>query len=46
MQQARRISDSTAFFLMGELIEHGATASLFSNPKDQRTLGYVNGDFG
>ncbi len=46
MQQARRISDSTAFFLMGELIEHGETQQLFSKPKDERTKGYVNGDFG
>lgn len=46
MQQARRISDKTAFFLMGELVEYGETAQLFSNPSDDRTRGYVNGDFG
>lgn len=46
MQQARRISDRTAFFLMGELVEHNDTASIFSDPKDERTKGYVNGDFG
>ncbi|MGF1766444.1 phosphate ABC transporter ATP-binding protein PstB [Enterovibrio makurazakiensis] len=46
MQQARRISDRTAFFLMGELIEHDDTHQLFANPRDQRTRGYVNGDFG
>ncbi|MBD1573333.1 phosphate ABC transporter ATP-binding protein [Vibrio sp. S17_S38] len=46
MQQARRISDRTAFFLMGELVEHNETAVIFSNPKDDRTQGYVNGDFG
>ncbi|WP_413111434.1 phosphate ABC transporter ATP-binding protein PstB [Thaumasiovibrio sp. DFM-14] len=46
MQQARRISDRTAFFLMGELVEHDETANIFSNPQDERTLGYVNGDFG
>ena len=46
MQQARRISDRTAFFLMGELVEHDETQSLFNNPADDRTRGYVNGDFG
>lgn len=46
MQQARRISDRTAFFLMGELVEHDDTQILFSNPQDDRTRGYVNGDFG
>ncbi|MDD1794598.1 phosphate ABC transporter ATP-binding protein PstB [Enterovibrio sp. ZSDZ42] len=46
MQQARRISDRTAFFLMGELVEHDDTHQLFANPRDQRTRGYVNGDFG
>lgn len=46
MQQARRISDRTAFFLMGELVEHNETQVIFSNPRDERTRGYVNGDFG
>ena len=46
MQQARRISDRTAFFLMGELVEHNETSVIFSEPKDDRTKGYVNGDFG
>jgi len=46
MQQARRISDKTAFFLMGELVEHNDTQIIFSQPKDERTQGYVNGDFG
>ncbi|PSU34977.1 phosphate ABC transporter ATP-binding protein PstB [Photobacterium lutimaris] len=46
MQQARRISDRTAFFLMGELVEHDSTDVLFSQPADDRTRGYVNGDFG
>ena len=46
MQQARRISDRTAFFLMGELVEHDDTQALFTNPRDERTRGYVNGDFG
>ncbi|HDY8107508.1 TPA: phosphate ABC transporter ATP-binding protein [Vibrio vulnificus] len=46
MQQARRISDRTAFFLMGELVEHNDTQVIFSEPSDERTRGYVNGDFG
>jgi phosphate transport system ATP-binding protein len=46
MQQAGRISDRTAFFLMGELVEHNDTQVIFNNPKDGRTMGYVNGDFG
>lgn len=46
MQQARRISDQTAFFLMGELVECGETQTLFTSPRDPRTRGYVNGDFG
>lgn len=46
MQQARRIADHTAFFLMGELVELDETKALFANPRDERTRGYVNGDFG
>ncbi len=46
MQQAGRISDKTAFFLMGELIEFGATEAIFSNPKDKRTEDYITGRFG
>ncbi|RZP68080.1 phosphate ABC transporter ATP-binding protein [Vibrio vulnificus] len=46
MQQARRISDRTAFFLMGELVEHNDTQVIFSEPSNDRTRGYVNGDFG
>jgi phosphate transport system ATP-binding protein len=46
MQQAARISDKTAFFLMGELVEFGETADIFSNPKDQRTEDYITGRFG
>ncbi|MBN8141235.1 phosphate ABC transporter ATP-binding protein [Vibrio vulnificus] len=46
MQQARRISDRTAFFLMGELVEQNDTQVIFSEPSDDRTRGYVNGDFG
>jgi len=46
MQQATRISDRTAFFLMGEVVEFGDTKQLFSNPRDQRTENYVTGRFG
>ncbi|HEY5714821.1 MAG TPA: phosphate ABC transporter ATP-binding protein PstB [Psychromonas sp.] len=46
MNQAKRISDKTAFFWMGELVEHGDTAELFNNPIDPRTQGYVSGEFG
>lgn len=46
MQQATRISDTTAFFLMGKVIEVGATDELFSNPKEQKTEDYITGRFG
>ncbi len=46
MQQAGRISDNTAFFLMGELIEYGKTTKLFSNPKHKKTEDYITGRFG
>jgi len=46
MQQAARISDKTAFFLMGELIEFGTTESIFTAPKDRRTEDYISGRFG
>lgn len=46
MQQAARISDKTAFFLMGELIEMGDTNDIFSNPKKQQTEDYITGRFG
>jgi len=46
MQQAARISDKTAFFLMGELIEFDNTKKVFSNPRDKRTEDYVTGRFG
>ena len=46
MQQAVRISDNTAFFLLGELIECGNTEMLFSQPKDKRTEDYITGRFG
>lgn len=46
MQQASRISDSVAYFLLGELVEHAPTAELFTNPKDSRTADYLTGRFG
>ncbi|WP_091739874.1 phosphate ABC transporter ATP-binding protein PstB [Marininema mesophilum] len=46
MQQAARISDRTAFFLSGELVEEDQTDHLFSNPHDQRTEDYITGRFG
>ena len=46
MQQAVRISDSTAFFLLGELVEYGDSERLFSNPCDRRTEDYITGRFG
>ncbi len=46
MQQAARISDKTAFFLLGEIVEHGETEKLFSIPQDKRTEDYITGRFG
>ncbi|SCG98290.1 Phosphate import ATP-binding protein PstB 3 [uncultured Ruminococcus sp.] len=46
MQQATRIADYTAFFLVGEMIEFGTTEQIFSMPKDQRTEDYITGRFG
>ena len=46
MQQASRIADNTAFFLVGEMVEYGKTKDLFSMPKDQRTEDYITGRFG
>ncbi len=46
MQQAVRISDRTAFFLLGELVEYGDTEKIFSNPTDKRTEDYITGRFG
>ncbi len=46
MQQAVRISDNTAFFLLGELVEYGKTEKLFSTPEDKRTEDYITGRFG
>lgn len=46
MQQAARISDKTAFFLLGEVVEYGQTEQIFSMPKDKRTEDYITGRFG
>ncbi len=46
MQQATRISDNTAFFLLGKMVEYGETEQLFSMPKDKRTEDYITGRFG
>ena len=46
MQQAVRISDQTAFFLLGDLVEYGNTEGLFSKPRDKRTEDYITGRFG
>jgi phosphate transport system ATP-binding protein len=46
MQQAARISDYTAFFLMGELIEHAPTRTIFTKPRDKRTEDYITGRYG
>ena len=46
MQQAVRISDQTAFFLLGDLVEYGSTEEMFSQPRDKRTEDYITGRFG
>jgi phosphate transport system ATP-binding protein len=46
MQQAARVSDSTAFFLQGELVEMGPTVDIFTTPRDKRTEDYITGRFG
>ena len=46
MQQAARISDKTAFFLLGEVVEYNNTSDLFANPGDERTESYITGRFG
>jgi phosphate transport system ATP-binding protein len=46
MQQAARVSQRTAFFHLGKLVEEGDTATIFTNPKDKRTLDYITGRFG
>jgi phosphate transport system ATP-binding protein len=46
MQQAARVSDTTAFFYMGRLIEYDQTATLFTNPSNKQTEDYITGRFG
>ena len=46
MQQAARVSQTTAFFHLGELVETGSTEDIFTNPRDDRTQGYITGRFG
>ena len=46
MQQATRISDKTAFFLMGEVVEFDTTEKIFSSPKEKKTQDYITGRFG
>ena len=46
MHQAARVSDTTSFFLNGDLVEHGQTAQMFQTPRDERTEAYVTGRFG
>ncbi|TDA62639.1 phosphate ABC transporter ATP-binding protein, partial [Sulfuricurvum sp. IAE1] len=46
MQQAARISDLTAFFLLGEMVETGPTQDIFTSPVDRRTEDYITGRFG
>jgi phosphate transport system ATP-binding protein len=46
LQQAARISDTTAFFLMGEMVECGPTSEVFTLPKEKRTERYITGKFG
>ena len=46
MQQALRISDKTAFFLLGDLIEYSDTERMFTKPQDKRTEDYITGRFG
>lgn len=46
MQQATRVSDKTAFFLIGEVVEFGKTEDIFSIPQDKRTEDYITGRFG
>jgi phosphate transport system ATP-binding protein len=46
MQQAARISDKTAFFLLGDLVEFGETSSVFTVPREKRTEQYITGKFG
>jgi phosphate transport system ATP-binding protein len=46
MQQAARVSDTTAFFMLGQLVEFGPTSQIFTNPRDKVTEDYITGRFG
>ena len=46
MQQAARVSQRTAFFHLGEMVEHDDTETIFTNPQDERTQGYITGRYG
>ena len=46
LQQAARVSDTTAFFYIGEMVEFGETATMFTKPRDERTEAYITGRFG
>ena len=46
MQQAARVSDTTSFFYLGEMVEHGATRQMFTTPREERTEAYITGRFG
>jgi phosphate transport system ATP-binding protein len=46
MQQAARVSEMTAFFCLGELIEYGLTSKIFENPSNKKTEDYITGRFG
>ena len=46
IEQARRVSDKTAYFYLGEMVECGDTSKIFTNPDDQRTADYLDGRFG
>ncbi|PJB53649.1 MAG: phosphate ABC transporter ATP-binding protein, partial [Bdellovibrio sp. CG_4_9_14_3_um_filter_39_7] len=46
MQQAARIADNTSFFVLGDLIEHGLSEEIFTNPKNKKTEDYISGKFG
>ena len=46
MQQAARVSQRTAFFHLGKLVEYGDTEEIFTNPRDERTQDYITGRFG
>jgi phosphate transport system ATP-binding protein len=46
MQQAARVSQRTAFFHLGDLVEYGLTEEIFTNPREDRTRGYITGRYG